>query len=828
MRTNLKKRPLLFGVFYFAFFGIASSNGFALTVANGGFSDTNGLTAQGGGWYQGVPAGWTSTAVDLTYAVLDGAIGNPPPVANLGQLPVLRQNVGTTTSAGQVTVRFDLGTFGGTPNVTVRLTDGADTVYAFGSYTTGNNLVLTANIDSDVPVYIEFENPDAPGVNPWLDNVSVTTFAPSVVNGNFADTTGLTDMGGGWFAGLPAGWSTTESTLDAYAYSVRQIGTTNYANLDILGSNRGGFSPLRQSISALEVASDIKVSFKATSLNGFPYVVGSAIYNAADDSLLAFYSTPLVNGNTTVTYSALAIPAGTEVYVAFWTPSSLAPGITDVVIGVTGAATTLSMESASSVELDATSPVACAGNIVFQPGAKVSVTGNPAGSAVVLLSAGGSISGLPLLDPPVAGYTVGNTGNLLWLRPADSSSLAVFNGDFSDLTGLTLTYEAPTGETWYSGVPLGWTYANPANQTGYSVRDADPGDWAANLSVLGVAYAGFYPLTQLVGTTQATGDVTLSFDLVKPVNENRVAVGAALYNAADGTILANIGIDSDTGPDSGPFSLTATGVAAGTPIQIAFWSSLDPANAESSQSYPFLDNVALSVTYANRAPNDISLSGASISENNLIGDVVGTLFTTDPDSGDSHTYSFVSGDGGTDNASFEIEGSTLKANVVFDHETQASYSIRVRSTDGGGLTTEKTFTVTVTDVSEQTPQQAYLASFGLSGGALLGTADPDGDGMNNNAEFAFGTSPVSGASRAATLSTGTGTIKLTYLQRNSGVTYAVKSLPNLTTAFDSGADVQQVASNPQPGGLPSGYTQYEASISTGSARGFLRVRAVAD
>jgi hypothetical protein len=144
------------------------------------------------------------------------------------------------------------------------------------------------------------------------------------------------------------------------------------------------------------------------------------------------------------------------------------------------------------------------------------------------------------------------------------------------------------------------------------------------------------------------------------------------------------------------------------------------------------------------------------------------------------------------------------------------------------LFTEQTFTITVTDVSEQTPQQAYLASFGLSGGDLLGTADPDGDGMDNDAEFAFGTNPVSGASRAVTLTSGTGEIKLTYLQRNSGVTYTVKSLPSLTTDFDSGTDVDPVASDPQPSGIPGDYTQYEASISTGLARGFLRVRAVAD
>jgi hypothetical protein len=41
---------------------LLSSRVEALSVVNGGFSDLIGLTDQGGGWYQGVPAGWTSTA----------------------------------------------------------------------------------------------------------------------------------------------------------------------------------------------------------------------------------------------------------------------------------------------------------------------------------------------------------------------------------------------------------------------------------------------------------------------------------------------------------------------------------------------------------------------------------------------------------------------------------------------------------------------------------------------------------------------------------------------------------------------------------------------
>jgi hypothetical protein len=42
----------------------------------------------------------------------------------------------------------------------------------------------------------------------------------------------------------------------------------------------------------------------------------------------------------------------------------------------------------------------------------------------------------------------------------------------------------------------------------------------------------------------------------------------------------------------------------------------------------------------------------------------------------------------------------LQTNASFDFETKSSYSIRVRSTDQGGLTYEKTFTITVTNVNE--------------------------------------------------------------------------------------------------------------------------------
>ncbi|MEX2606779.1 MAG: cadherin repeat domain-containing protein [Kiritimatiellia bacterium] len=95
-------------------------------------------------------------------------------------------------------------------------------------------------------------------------------------------------------------------------------------------------------------------------------------------------------------------------------------------------------------------------------------------------------------------------------------------------------------------------------------------------------------------------------------------------------------------------------------------------------------------------PEDIQLSHDAIMENAAIGSVVGTLTTTDPDAGDSHTYSLVSGD----TVDFSIVGNELRTAAVFDYETKSSYAITLRSTDASGLFVEKAFTIVVTPASE--------------------------------------------------------------------------------------------------------------------------------
>ena len=74
------------------------------------------------------------------------------------------------------------------------------------------------------------------------------------------------------------------------------------------------------------------------------------------------------------------------------------------------------------------------------------------------------------------------------------------------------------------------------------------------------------------------------------------------------------------------------------------------------------------------------------------------------DAGDSHTYT-------VDDARFEVVAGQLKLKATdsLNHESEPTVDVTVTSTDGGGLTTNQLFTITVTDVNE-TPTATNLTS----------------------------------------------------------------------------------------------------------------------
>ncbi|MFN6162055.1 MAG: cadherin domain-containing protein, partial [Planctomycetota bacterium] len=234
------------------------------------------------------------------------------------------------------------------------------------------------------------------------------------------------------------------------------------------------------------------------------------------------------------------------------------------------------------------------------------------------------------------------------------------------------------------------------------------------------------------------------------VNESPTNVSVSPSSIAENAgANSTVGTLSTTDPDFGNTFTYALVTGAGDVDNSAFnisGSALRATNSfnfESKSSYTvrvrstdqgglFTERaLTIGVVDINEPPTDVSLAGTSIAENNAADATIGTFNTTDVDAGSSFTYSLVAGAGDNDNLAFNISGSTLRASSVFDFETKSSYSVRVRSTDQGGLFTEKTFAITVTDVNE-TPTDIALSNVLIAENAgpiatvgTLSSVDPD-------------------------------------------------------------------------------------------------------
>jgi hypothetical protein len=120
----------------------------------------------------------------------------------------------------------------------------------------------------------------------------------------------------------------------------------------------------------------------------------------------------------------------------------------------------------------------------------------------------------------------------------------------------------------------------------------------------------------------------------------------------------------------------------------------------------------------NQSPTNINLSNPNINENEPIGTEVGTFTSTDPDTGDTFTYSLVAGEEDTHNSLFTIDGDILKTSAVFDFESQETYSIRVQTTDSANNIYSESFTINVNDVDE--PIDLVNQSFDVISDHILG------------------------------------------------------------------------------------------------------------
>ena len=123
--------------------------------------------------------------------------------------------------------------------------------------------------------------------------------------------------------------------------------------------------------------------------------------------------------------------------------------------------------------------------------------------------------------------------------------------------------------------------------------------------------------------------------------------------------------------------------------------------------------------------------------------------------------------------------------------------------------------------------QSWASAYGLTGQAALAESDPDNDGKNNAAEYAFGGNPATADQQVVSASPVVGGIKFVWLERKvqGQVTYNPKTSADLALSYSSWVTVNSAESNPQPLGISNDYKQMEVVLPTSAGKGFLKIEA---
>jgi hypothetical protein len=123
--------------------------------------------------------------------------------------------------------------------------------------------------------------------------------------------------------------------------------------------------------------------------------------------------------------------------------------------------------------------------------------------------------------------------------------------------------------------------------------------------------------------------------------------------------------------------------------------------------------------------------------------------------------------------------------------------------------------------------QSWASAYGLTGQAALAESDPDNDGKNNAAEYAFGGNPSNSDQQIVSASPVPGGIKFVWLERKvqGQVTYNPKTSTDLGLRYSSWATVNSAESNPQPLGISTDYKQMEVVLPASAGKGFLKIEA---
>jgi len=381
-------------------------------------------------------------------------------------------------------------------------------------------------------------------------------------------------------------------------------------------------------------------------------------------------------------------------------------------------------------------------------------------------------SGITFTDPDndtLTSATVSISGNFLTgqdLLAFSNTSVVTYGNiaaSYNTATGiLTLTSESATAtkDQWLSAL-CAVTYTNSSDNPNTSTRtisfaanDGTATGAAATKSVSVTASNDAPTLTSGAGTTTYTENasgtivdsgITISDSDSNTLSSATVSIAAGFltgkdvlgFENGDAATYGNIAVDSFN-TTTGVLTLISEGATATTAQwqaalrAVKFSSTADAPGTTRTVSFKVKDvgnaesaavTKDITVTPVNDAPTDIALDNASIAEGTATDTKIGTLSTTDPDSGDTFSYSIQSVKDKNNNSistdTFAISGNELRTKAALSYSTNNSFKVTIRTSDGK-LTCDKDFTITVTETNVA-PTNISLSASSINENSAIGT-----------------------------------------------------------------------------------------------------------
>jgi VCBS repeat-containing protein len=399
-----------------------------------------------------------------------------------------------------------------------------------------------------------------------------------------------------------------------------------------------------------------------------PVLIGSSLaYNVDEDHPLAGWATAIDQDDNITNYAVaidgslghVTIHPTTGAWI--YTPLANANGVDTFVISVTDANNqTVSQTVSMTIQSVNDGPT---------------LVGPSALTVSEATAAGGFVAAFSSIDPDV-----GDTNTFTLDNDAGGRFVISSTGQLSLKPGVSLNYETATSHV-----------------VRVRVRDG----------------AGLYTTQDLAITVADANEA--------PTAINATGLTIAENKVADTVVATLTSVDPDVG-DIVTFSLTNDAGGRFKIVGNKIYTTPTTLDYEAATSHvvtvlatdrgglTFSRSLTVTVTNVNEKPTVIGTNDlAPILENSAVGTVVAHFWSTDPDAGDTRTFSLTNDAGGrfTISPAGEL---VVQAGAVLDYETLKSHTVTVKATDGGGLSLTKSFTVNILNAPEAPNAPAVLTS----------------------------------------------------------------------------------------------------------------------